>query len=46
MDEHTWLVERFDGIRSHLRAVAYRILGALSEADAAAQEAWLRSCND
>jgi hypothetical protein len=39
-------VERFDGTRSHLRAVAYRMLGSLSEADAAAQEAWLRSCND
>ena len=45
MDEHIWLVERFDSTRSHLRAVAYRMLGSLSEADAP-PEAWLRSCND
>src|ERR671923_1087653 len=36
------LVERFEGHRAHLRAVAYRMLGSLSEADDAVQEAWLR----
>jgi RNA polymerase sigma factor (sigma-70 family) len=40
-DEH-WLAERFEEQRSHLRAVAYRMLGSLSEADDAVQEAWLR----
>jgi DNA-directed RNA polymerase specialized sigma24 family protein len=42
MDEHEWLVERFEEHRSHLRAVAYRMLGSLSEADDAVQESWLR----
>lgn len=42
MDEHGWLAERFDAHRSHLRAVAYRMLGSSSEADDAVQEAWLR----
>jgi RNA polymerase sigma-70 factor, ECF subfamily len=42
MDEHDWLAERFETHRSHLRAVAYRMLGSLSEADDAVQEAWLR----
>jgi len=37
-----WLVERFEEKRSHLRAVAYRMLGSLNEADDAVQEAWLR----
>jgi DNA-directed RNA polymerase specialized sigma24 family protein len=46
MDEEQWLADRFEEHRGHLRAVAYRMLGSLSEADAAAQEAWLRSCND
>src|SRR5262245_39723461 len=41
-DEQDWLAERFDEHRSHLRAVAYRMLGSLSEADDAVQEAWLR----
>jgi len=41
MDDQS-LVERFDGERLRLRAVAYRILGSLSEADDAVQEAWLR----
>jgi RNA polymerase sigma factor (sigma-70 family) len=36
------LAERFEANRSHLRAVAYRMLGSLSEADDAVQEAWLR----
>ncbi|WP_371502194.1 RNA polymerase sigma factor SigJ [Kitasatospora sp. NBC_00374] len=42
MDEHDWLAERFEANRGHLRAVAYRMLGSLSEADDAVQEAWLR----
>ena len=42
MDEGDWLVERFQTHRGHLHAVAYRMLGSLSEADDAVQEAWLR----
>jgi RNA polymerase sigma-70 factor (ECF subfamily) len=42
MDEREWLAERFEEHRSHLRAVAYRMLGSLSETDDAVQEAWLR----
>jgi RNA polymerase sigma-70 factor (ECF subfamily) len=42
MDEREWLVERFEEHRTHLRSVAYRMLGSLSEADDAVQEAWLR----
>jgi RNA polymerase sigma-70 factor, ECF subfamily len=42
MDEHDWLAERFEEHRTHLRAVAYRMLGSVSEADDAVQEAWLR----
>jgi len=41
MDEHDWLAEQFEAKRTHLRAVAYRMLGSLSEADDAVQEAWL-----
>jgi RNA polymerase sigma factor (sigma-70 family) len=42
MHEREWLAERFEEHRAHLRAVAYRMLGSLSEADDAVQEAWLR----
>jgi RNA polymerase sigma factor (sigma-70 family) len=42
VDEHDWLAERFEEQRTHLRAVAYRMLGSPSEADDAVQEAWLR----
>src|SRR5512132_4325025 len=42
MDERDWLAERFEEHRTRLRAVAYRMLGSVSEADDAVQEAWLR----
>jgi RNA polymerase sigma factor (sigma-70 family) len=42
MDEREWLAERFEEHRTRLKAVAYRMLGSLSEADDAVQEAWLR----
>src|SRR3954449_11498384 len=42
MTEHDGLADRFEADRAHLRAVAYRMLGSLSEADDAVQEAWLR----
>jgi RNA polymerase sigma-70 factor (ECF subfamily) len=42
MEERDWLAERFEEHRTHLRSVAYRMLGSLSEADDAVQEAWLR----
>jgi RNA polymerase sigma-70 factor, ECF subfamily len=42
MDEQQWLAGRFEENRAHLRAVAYRMLGSLPEADDAVQDAWLR----
>ena len=42
MDERDWLAARFEEHRPRLRAVAYRMLGSLSEADDAVQETWLR----
>jgi RNA polymerase sigma-70 factor (ECF subfamily) len=42
MNEHDWLAERFEENRAHLRGVAYRMLGSVSEVDDAVQEAWLR----
>jgi RNA polymerase sigma-70 factor (ECF subfamily) len=42
MEERDWLTERFQEHRVRLRAVAYRMLGSLAEADDAVQEAWLR----
>jgi RNA polymerase sigma-70 factor (ECF subfamily) len=42
MSEHEWLAEQFEANRSHLRGVAFRMLGSLSEAEDAVQEAWLR----
>ena len=42
MDENQWLVDRFEENRAHLRGVAYRMLGSLTEADDAVQDAWLR----
>jgi RNA polymerase sigma factor (sigma-70 family) len=42
MDDQEWLAERFEEQRPQLRAVAYRMLGSLSEADDAVQDTWLR----
>ena len=42
MNERDYLADRFEEHRTHLRAVAYRMLGSLSEVDDAVQEAWLR----
>ena len=42
MDEHEFMVERFEEQRPRLRAVAFRMLGSAAEADDALQEAWLR----
>lgn len=42
MDAQQWLAERFEQQRPHLRAVAYRMLGSVSDADDALQEAWIR----
>jgi RNA polymerase sigma factor (sigma-70 family) len=42
MNEREFLAEQFEPHRTHLRAVAYRMLGSVSEADDAVQESWLR----
>ncbi len=42
MDDQEWLAQRFEEHRSRLRAVAYRMLGSLSEADDAVQDTWIR----
>ena len=42
MNEQSWQLEQFERYRPHLRAVAYRMLGSVTEADDALQEAWLR----
>ncbi len=42
MTDNDWLAERFEEHRTRLKAVAYRMLGSLTEADDAVQEAWLR----
>jgi RNA polymerase sigma factor (sigma-70 family) len=42
MDQQEWLARQFEDHRPHLRAVAYRMLGSLSEADDAVQDAWVR----
>lgn len=43
MTEEEWLAGRFEEHRPHLRSVAYRMLGSLTEADDALQDAWLRA---
>src|SRR5712691_10652088 len=43
MDKHEGLAQRFEAQRGRLRGVAYRMLGSLSEAEDAVQEAWLRA---
>jgi RNA polymerase sigma-70 factor (ECF subfamily) len=43
VDENDWLAERFEEQRTHLRAVAYRMLGSLTEADDAVQDTWVRA---
>jgi RNA polymerase sigma-70 factor (ECF subfamily) len=42
VDQQEWLAQQFEAQRPRLRAVAYRMLGSLSEADDAVQDAWLR----
>jgi RNA polymerase sigma-70 factor (ECF subfamily) len=42
MTDQDWLAQRFEANRPHLRGVAYRMLGSLTEADDAVQEAWIR----
>jgi RNA polymerase sigma factor (sigma-70 family) len=42
MSQQQWMAEQFEEQRPHLRAVAYRMLGSLSEAEDAVQDAWLR----
>ena len=42
MNDQDWLAERFEANRSHLRGIAFRMLGSLTEADDAVQEAWIR----
>src|ERR687893_1341855 len=42
MDERDFLAQQFEANRTRLRAVGYRMLGSLSEADDAVQETWLR----
>lgn len=42
MNEHGWLVDEFEANRANLRAMAYRMLGSLNEAEDAVQESWLR----
>jgi RNA polymerase sigma-70 factor (ECF subfamily) len=40
--DRDWLAQRFEDNRAHLRAVAYRMLGSMAEAEDAVQDAWLR----
>ncbi len=44
MNDRDWLANRFDEHRSHLQAVAYRMLGSVTEAEDALQDAWVRAC--
>src|SRR6202044_3774820 len=42
MTDSDWLAGAFEEHREHLRAVAYRLLGSMSDADDAVQDTWLR----
>src|SRR3954452_224 len=42
MDDRTWLEDRFEDNRTHLRSIAFRILGSTADAEDAVQEAWIR----
>jgi RNA polymerase sigma-70 factor (ECF subfamily) len=42
VNDQSWLADRFEANRSHLRGVAFRMLGSVAEADDAVQEAWIR----
>ncbi len=42
VDDNEWLVDHFEEHRTHLRGVAYRMLGSVTEADDAVQDTWLR----
>jgi RNA polymerase sigma factor (sigma-70 family) len=42
MNDQDWLAERFEANRAHLRGIAFRMLGSLTEADDAVQESWVR----
>src|SRR6478736_10337216 len=42
MERQEWLAAEFERLRPHLRAVGYRMLGSMTEADDAVQEAWTR----
>jgi len=42
VDERDWMAKQFESHRPHLRAVAYRMLGSVTEAEDAVQESWLR----
>jgi RNA polymerase sigma-70 factor (ECF subfamily) len=44
MNDRDWLANRFEEHRPHLQAVAYRMLGSVTEAEDALQEAWIRAC--
>ena len=43
VDDHQWFADQFEAHRPHLRAMAYRMLGSVTEADDALQEAWIRT---
>lgn len=42
MEKRDWLAKNFEETRNHLKAVAYRMLGSVNEAEDAVQEAWIR----